>query len=254
MLLGLIIAFATGAGVLTGSALANHEPTSKDIPNLGIVETQIKTYYGDYVAADGTHQSSSNSSYYRETHAIETAALNTIKKGAGAKPAVVFDVDDTTLLTYNYEVANGFAYIPAVNAQYVLGEKFPAVAGMPTLVSTFKSRGVAIFFVTGRPQAQHAATLGNLAKVGYPTPTVPVAGEDGLYTKPDSGTAFPSYVDCTTDGDPACSTTEYKSSTRKHIESLGYDIIGNFGDQFSDLNGGFSDNSIKMPNPMYYLP
>jgi HAD superfamily, subfamily IIIB (Acid phosphatase) len=42
--------------------------------------------------------------------------------------------------------------------------------------------------------------------------------------------------------------------TRAHIESLGYDIVGNFGDQFSDLNGGFADETFKIPNPMYFLP
>ena len=30
--------------------------------------------------------------------------------------------------------------------------------------------------------------------------------------------------------------------------------MANVGDQFSDLEGGFSDRAFKMPNPMYYLP
>jgi hypothetical protein len=41
--------------------------------------------------------------------------------------------------------------------------------------------------------------------------------------------------------------------TRQHIESLGYDIVANFGDQFSDLNGGFADETFKIPNPIYFL-
>ena len=53
---------------------------------------------------------------------------------------------------------------------------------------------------------------------------------------------------------PTCTTTQYKSLTRKYIESLGYDIVANFGDQYSDLNGGYADQTFKMPNPMYYLP
>ena len=53
---------------------------------------------------------------------------------------------------------------------------------------------------------------------------------------------------------PVCTTTQYKSLTRQHIESLGYDIVANFGDQFSDLKGGFSDATFKIPNPMYFLP
>jgi HAD superfamily, subfamily IIIB (Acid phosphatase) len=39
-----------------------------------------------------------------------------------------------------------------------------------------------------------------------------------------------------------------------HIESLGYDIVANFGDQFSDLVGGFADRTFKMPNPNCFLP
>jgi hypothetical protein len=35
---------------------------------------------------------------------------------------------------------------------------------------------------------------------------------------------------------------------------VGFDIVANFGDQFSDLNGGFSDKTFKMPNPNYFLP
>jgi hypothetical protein len=46
----------------------------------------------------------------------------------------------------------------------------------------------------------------------------------------------------------------YKSATRAHIESLGYDIVANFGDQYSDLKGGHADRAVKLPNPNYFLP
>jgi hypothetical protein len=65
-----------------------------------------------------------------------------------------------------------------------------------------------------------------------------------------SGVARP-YLHC-----PAattCTTIEYKSGTRAHIESLGYHVIADFGDQFSDLEGGFTDQTFKLPNPMYFL-
>ena len=51
-----------------------------------------------------------------------------------------------------------------------------------------------------------------------------------------------------------CTTTQYKSLTRAYIESQGYNIVANFGDQFSDLIGGYADRTFKLPNPMYYLP
>jgi len=42
--------------------------------------------------------------------------------------------------------------------------------------------------------------------------------------------------------------------TRQHIESLGFDIILDIGDQLSDLAGGFADRTFKVPNPMYCIP
>ena len=49
-------------------------------------------------------------------------------------------------------------------------------------------------------------------------------------------------------------TIPYKSGTRAYIESQGYNIVADIGDQFSDLLGGFADKTFKMPNPNYYLP
>ena len=49
--------------------------------------------------------------------------------------------------------------------------------------------------------------------------------------------------------------TTYKSEKRKQIESEGYRILGNSGDQWSDLLGSsMSARSFKLPNPMYYIP
>ena len=36
--------------------------------------------------------------------------------------------------------------------------------------------------------------------------------------------------------------------------SAGTTIVANFGDQFSDLIGGYADRTVKLPNPTYYLP
>ena len=53
-----------------------------------------------------------------------------------------------------------------------------------------------------------------------------------------------------------CTTVQYQSLTRRHIESLhgGQDIVQNFGDQYSDLQGGDADATDKLPNPMSFLP
>jgi predicted secreted acid phosphatase len=93
--------------------------------------------------------------------------------------------------------------------------------------------------------SQTAGTRTNLVNVGYPA--VP---DSQLYLK---NLSAPWLSSCGT-STPACTTIQYKSLTRQHIESLGYDIVANFGDQYSDLIGGSADRAIKLPNPTYYLP
>jgi hypothetical protein len=230
-------------------------PTNANqIQNLDQVETAIKAYYGDTPTqtpdpVDGTtmlHVASPTGAYAKQMHRIEGRAGSYLDRRSNharqAKKAIVLDIDDTTLNTYNYEIYSNFVFDPTTNADFVNAAAFPAVFGMPHLVRTAKAEGYTIFFLTGRPSSQTAGTTTNLRKVGYPK--VP-AGQ--LFLKDLSD---PWLSSCA----PNCSTTQYKSLTRKHIESLGYRIVANFGDQFSDLRGGFANRRFKIPNPMYFLP
>src|SRR4029078_10633767 len=87
---------------------------------------------------------------------------------------------------------------------------------------------------------------------GVPAPTTLTNGEDGLFTKPPVG-SYPAYLDkpefcaASIEANRSCPTSQSKSRGRDHIEDLGYDIVANFGDQFSDLTGGFADKTFKMP-------
>ena len=40
----------------------------------------------------------------------------------------------------------------------------------------------------------------------------------------------------------------------RQIEQQGYTIIANIGDQPSDLDGGFSEQTYLLPNPFYRIP
>ena len=79
------------------------------------------------------------------------------------------------------------------------------------------------------------------------------------FTKPAVG-SYPDYLNKPEFCGPSitagvsCPTLLYKSGVRAHLEDLGYEIVGNFGDQFSDLEGGFADKMFKLPNPNYFLP
>lgn len=220
--------------------------TDAQVPNVTLVENGIKAYYGDTVAANGDHVPSTTGNYAKQVAQIEGSAewyLKTYHSHSKAKKAIVFDVDDTTLNTYNYEIFSSFAYNPTTNADYVNNARFPEVYGMPALAKYASEHGYTIFYITGRPEAQRAGTVTNLAKVGYAAPDA-----DHLYLKNTANP--PAYLSCGS----TCTTIQYKSGTRAHIESLGYNIVANFGDQYSDLTGGYADRTFKLPNPMYYLP
>ena len=50
------------------------------------------------------------------------------------------------------------------------------------------------------------------------------------------------------------SSVVFKSGERKKLEENGYRIIGNIGDQWSDLLGTNTGNrTFKLPDPMYYI-
>jgi hypothetical protein len=267
------LALATDSGQSVPPPPAN--PTSaSQIQNIDQVKTAIKAYYGDTVtsvtdpvpdtfdysypndsATTQLHQFNPDGAYAHETEGIATGAGGYLARQAHKKhdgqKAILFDIDDTTLNTYSYEIYSNFVYNPTTNGFFVnagSADVFPAVPGMVDLEQKALSEGYTVFFLTGRPKNattdQKPATLANLRDAGYDVV------DDQVYLKDASGATQPWLSSCA----PTCTTTQYKSLTREHIESLGYDIVANFGDQFSDLNGGFADRTFKMPNPMYFLP
>ncbi len=265
----LVALLALVALTTSGVAVANsrhHDGAGRtsEPTNLTDAKDDVRAYYGDTVDATQpagyTHQASPTSDYAKAVHGVEHSAAKYLFRHRHApNRAIVLDVDDTSVLTYEYDANNDFGYIPSINATYV-AHGFPAVYGMPALANWAHSKGYAVFFITGRPDTQHADTAANLQGreldgESYPFTTTGSLSPQGdsLFTKPADPATRP-YLDCNSDGVPACSTVEYKSGTRAYIESQGYDIVANFGDQFSDLNGGSADRGFKIPNPMYFLP
>lgn len=275
----LVCAALVGGGVAYAAtaepAIRTFTPRSADqVTNIDVLRQQLRNYYGDPL---GTGTFAPDGNYAKEAASVARAGSRWLDgrghehghssssredghHARGAK-AIVLDVDDTSLTTWNYEIASNWAYNPTTNGQYVTDQKFPATPGMVEMVKKAKAQGYAVFFLTGRPTSQEAATLGNLTAdgigvdAGYPAPTTLPDGEDGLFTKPDVA-AYPDYLQKACAGDPGgkCTTIHYKAATRAHIESLGFDLVANFGDQYSDLKGGFADRTFKLPNPNYYLP
>jgi len=234
--------------------------SGEGIPNIDSVKSTIATYYGD----PGTGLANrTDSPYIREMRSIVrkqapvVAAQCAVGRKLHRNPAIVLDADDTTLWTYDMEVADmHFVFDPARQDEWVQDERFPATPSMTSLVSIAQRSGCTIIGLTGRNDDQKTATIENLQKVGYPQFAATQRGTQTYYTKWTGVGASqqPSYITCAT---AKCTTVEYKSQTRAHIESRSggrYDVVANFGDQYSDLLGGSADRSVKLPNPTYYLP
>ena len=310
--LGLVIVAAAAAAAAVaiaaqGPADLTFTPQSeRQMQNIDVGRAWAKNYYGAPTAVTGSGATATWDAPLNQTSNYANEARDVASKGEHwlkshrkvANRAIVLDVDDTTLTTWNYELYSNWDFNPTTNAQFVgltgstfTGNAFPATPGMIDLVNQAKGYGYAIFFLTGRGDSQHQATIANLQNetaaglvpvdnvtisgktipevdANYQAPTPLNSGHglpgqppfaDGLFTKPAIG-SYPAYLNQPQFCGPAitagtsCATIQYKSGTRAYIESQGYDIVANFGDQFSDLLNGFADKTFKMPNPNYYLP
>lgn len=227
-----------------------------DIPNMDIVKATIRAYYDASMDSGLGHYVSNKtaSPYISELTKITSKAKEEVVAAceaavaAGERPAITLDADDTTLWTYDMEEWLEFNFSPALQTQYLKTDyhALPATPGMVDLVTAAKAAGCEPIGLTGRSDDLRDVTLRNLAEVGYPA-------FNKYFTKASSYKAdLPSWMTCAGE---KCTTIEFKSSVRKHIENdLGYRIVGNFGDQYSDLIGGYADVAYKLPNPTYYLP
>jgi len=145
--------------------------------------------------------------------------------------AVVLDVDETSLSNLSAIEADNFTF--GTNSQNeATNEIGKAIPSTLALYNDAKSRGIAIFFITGRRENTRAHTESNLQREGF-------TGYTQLVLKPDASTD---------------STVVYKSNARAAIEQQGYRIIANVGDQYSDLAGGHGAFAFELANPFYFLP
>jgi predicted secreted acid phosphatase len=206
--------------------------TTSDLPNLGILREKLLRY-----------QASGEYELQLAATATEAARYLASRPADGGRGAIVLDLDETSLSNWTYLEANQLArlhYGPCDLPQGPCGwtawaDMAAASAIEPTLevYRLAQNRGLAVFFITGRPESERAATERNLRAVGY-------EGWANLYMEPD-GAAFPSAAD-------------FKAPRRHEIEEQGYEIVLNMGDQDSDLEGGYARRTFKLPNPFYWIP
>ncbi|XP_062087581.1 stem 28 kDa glycoprotein-like [Humulus lupulus] len=203
---------------------------TNNIVNWKTVPLTCEDYVGHYMLGSQYRKDSKTINKEAFFHA---QSLNLSKNG---KDAWVFDIDETTLSNLPYYAENGFGSVPynatKFNAWVSTGSA-PALPESLKFYGKLVNLGVKIVFITGRTEDQRDVTEANLKAVGYHTwERLVLKGSDY------SGK----------------SAVEYKSAQRKKVEEDGYRIIGNIGDQWSDLLGTNTGlRTFKLPDPMYYI-
>ena len=186
----------------------------------------------------------------------------------GEKPALVLDIDETSLSNWEEMKVNDLGLIedgpcelgdpdadgwrvPVPKKSCGFGAWILSADAKPLdtlrLFKAAKENNVTVFFVTGRkelvdknniPTTQiHDATEKNLQKAGY-------ANWKELMLEPSGFTG---------------TVQEFKTQKRKEIMAMGYTIIANVGDQYSDLRSdpkvgkADAERNYKLPNPFYFV-
>jgi acid phosphatase len=212
---------------------AAHEPE-----NLAVAVDVLQNYY-------------QSGRYMADIQYVDRQAEKALSShSAGGKLALVLDIDETSLSNWDEMVADDFAYFPHAPCSIVNGKpaapcgaiawdclgKAAAIGPTLALFRLARAHGMRVFFITGRHEAERKATAGNLIAAGYIgwNPKDLLMEPDDMHVR---------------------SAEDFKAPERKWIgEKLGYTIVANVGDQWSDLAGGHAEHAFKLPNPFYRVP
>ena len=210
-----------------GGVYQGLRPTAVGLPQIG---EQGTVGAGDFVAVLKAYHDSG--AYERDLAAVDGAAQRYLnhyltKKHKG-KPALVLDIDETSLSNYAGLAKSGFT-VAGLDQSVASGTMVPIKPTLALYRNALRHH-VAVFFITGRPLLLDALTRTDLRGAGYNS------GWKALYEKPLTA-----------------GVEAFKSSTRAAIQRHGYDIIANVGDQESDLDGGHADAAFKLPDPFYFI-
>jgi predicted secreted acid phosphatase len=170
--------------------------------------------------------------FKKEFDSAIDSAKAALQKHIGEKNvAIVADIDETLLDNREDYIQNPVWSWKAFES-WIKEAKAPVLKPTADLLAWARQNGYAVFLITGRNENLRGATIENLVrdKIAY----------DGLYMRPDAAPKDPAQI--------------VKPLLRKQIEDMGFKIVLNIGDQYSDLTGGYAENCVKLPNKMYRVP
>lgn len=154
-----------------------------------------------------------------------------------SKLAIVLDIDETSISNYFSIKEDEFSNDPElINKRYHKTDT-PPIKPVLRLFQKAVTNNVAVFFITARKPFDNnpddnlrAHAIDCLSNAGY-------NGWTDLFMPQLEEFNVP--------------TATFKTNIRKTLTEQGYKIILNIGDQDSDLEGGYAERPVKIPNFLY---
>ena len=163
--------------------------------------------------------------------AVEFIAERAAQRAEDEELAIVLDIDETSLSNYPHIRKMDFAFSDDHWDAWLLEARCPPILPVLEIHRAARAHGVAVFFLSGRKEFSRKATARNLEATGF-------GGFEGLILKTDDSTE---------------ATSEFKARERGKLADAGWTIIACVGDQESDLTGGNTGRTFKVPNPAYFI-
>ncbi|MEP2774735.1 MAG: HAD family acid phosphatase [Luteolibacter sp.] len=199
-------------------------PHTQEPRNLSDLKSEVREYADSGAYEKDLATSVSKANWYLTERA---------RKG-GDKLTVIFDIDETVISNLPHMKEADWGYQPTQWDEWVATAKGPALSPVRDVYLHAISLGYKVVFLTGRTEADRSATALNLRQQGMGT-------YEKLILRPRKGTA--PYVDA----------VAFKTGVRKKLTEEGYTIVASFGDQDSDIQGGYLERGFKLPNPFYKI-
>ncbi len=228
----LVLLFAPGwlAAQQSPQPAFSSDAQAERIPNLDALKKELRQYH-DCTCTCGCWTRDQD---VQADRAIAFLRQRAAHRHAQEKLALILDIDDTTLLTYAEMLEANFAYNKPIFDAWVETAQATAIPGTLRLYEEAQRLGVSILFITGRDEAQRAATERNLRAQGFDH------WQELVMRPADHGSQ---------------TIGEFKQVARSRSVANGYTLVLNVGDQWSDLKGKpEAEFSVKYPNPYYFIP
>ncbi len=204
------------------------------LPNLSLVKEKLIAYHDcvrrDSCYADDLARVGRRALEYLK-HYLTANKIQGGRDPAGHRLAIMIDVDETALSNWENIQKHDFGFSHDEFLKWQQEARAPAIRATLEIFRFGLENHLAVFFCTGRPEAEREWTVKDLESAGYRNWT-------GLIMRQQDSPRF---------------AVDYKVAERKKLSESGYRIILSLGDQDSDLAGPFAGKTFKLPNPFYYL-